>query len=93
MLLCIEFCDRFLPYASLTANEGLLLHTFTLQLRDSTCDSSLFAYPVALWYELKYSIITETSCINGSNAAENLSKPSKVCSKIHNTFISIILCL
>ena len=74
-------------------DEGLLLHTFTLQSRDSTRDSSSFTYPAALGHKSKDNIITETSPINSIDAAENPSKPFKVYLKIHNTFISVILFL
>ena len=88
-----EFRDGFLPYKSLTANEGLLLHTFTLQSRDSTYDSSLYTYPVALEHKCKDSIIEEVTYINDINVREDPTKPFKVYSKKYKAFVHIVLFL
>ena len=62
-----EFRDGFLPHKSLTANEGLLLHTFTLQSRDSTYDSSSYTYPVSLGHKSKDIMVSEITYINDVN--------------------------
>ena len=79
ILPCIEFRDGFLPHNSLTTSEGLLLHAFALQPRDSTHDSSTCTYPVALGHKSKDSMITETTHINDINNREDPSMPFKAC--------------
>ena len=87
-----EFRDGFLPYTSLTANEGLLLHTLTLQSRDSTYDSATYTYPVALGHKSKDSMVAETAYINDINNKEDPTRPFKVYSKKHKSFINCVLC-
>ena len=83
--------DRFLPHKCVIANEGLLLHTITLQSRDSACDSSINTYPVALGNKSKDSMITETTHINDMNVREDPTKPFKVYSKQHKYFVNAVL--
>ena len=47
-----EFRDGFTPYTSLTTNDGLLLHTFTLQYVDSTNDDSIHECPITLGHKI-----------------------------------------
>ena len=88
---CSEFRDGFLPYKSLTANEGLLLHTITAQSRDSSYHSSLYTYHSALGNKSKDSMIVKTTCINDINIREDPAMPFKVYSKMHKSFIYIVL--
>jgi len=88
-----EFRDGFLPYKSLTANKGLLLHTFTLQSRDSTYDSLLYTYPVVLGYKCKDSIVREVTYINNINVREDPTKSFKVYSKKYKAFVHVVLFL
>ena len=76
-----EFRDAFLPCKSLTANEGLLLHTLTLQSRDSTYDSAMRTCPVALGHKSKDSMVAEMAYINDINNKEDPTRPFKVYSK------------
>ena len=86
-----EFRDGFLPCKSLMANEGLLLHTLSLQSRDSTCDSAMCTHPVALGHKSKNSMVAETACINDINNKEDPTRPFKVYSKKHKSFINCVL--
>ena len=54
-----EFRDGFIPNASVTSIEGLLLCTLTLQSRDATFDDPLCTYPVALGHKNKSNIMHE----------------------------------
>ena len=76
-----EFCDGFLPHKSLTANEGLLLHAFTLQARDSTFDNAKCTHPIELVHKTKDNVITERSYINDMDKRENPVFPFMVYSK------------
>ena len=84
---------NFLPCKSLAANKGLLLHTFTLQSRDSTCDSSIYTYPVSLGHKYKDSMIEEITHINDIKNREDLTRLFKVYSKKHDKFVNIVLFL
>ena len=90
-MLCSEFRDGFLPWKSLAANEGLLLHATTIQSRDLSYDFSLCAYPLVVGNNSKDSMIVETTCTNDINNREDLTKPFKVCSKPHKSFMCVVL--
>ena len=93
IILCSEFRDGFLLCKSLIVNEVLLLHTFTLQSRDSTHDFSIYTYPVSLGYKYKDSVIGEITYINDINNREDPTRPFKVYSKKHDKFVNIVLFL
>ena len=84
---------QILPYKSLTPNEGLFLHTFTLQSRDSTYDSSIYTYPVSLGHKSKDSVVSEITYINDINNREDPTRSFKVCSKKHDSFVNVVLLL
>ena len=88
---CSEFCDGFALHKSLIANEGLLLHATTVQSRDSTCNSSIHTYPVALGNKSKDSIIIEITCADYINNRENPTMTFKVRSKQHKSFVYAVL--
>ena len=50
----------------------------TAQTRDSTCDSSIYTYPVALGNKSKDSMITETTHTNDISNREDSKMPFKV---------------
>ena len=87
---CSQFRDGFLPCKSVASNEGLLLHTVTIQSRDSACDSSTCTCPVALGTKSKDSMITESTFLEDWNIREDPTKPFKACSKQHKSFINIV---
>ena len=86
-----EFRDVFLLYKRLVANESLLLHMLTLQSRNSTHDSAMCTYPVALGHKSKDSMVTEMAYINDINNKEDPTRPFKVYSKKHKSFINCVL--
>ena len=88
---CSQFRDGFLPCKSVATNAGLLLHTLTFQSIDSTYDSSICTYPIALGTKSKNSMITETKYIKDWNQREDPNKPFKVYSKAHKCFLNVVL--
>ena len=88
-----EFRDRFIPNTSVTANDGLLLHTFTLQPRDTTFDHPACAYPLALGEKNKINMLDELTCINSINQVEDPMSTIKVYSKKHKAHMLVTLIL
>ena len=91
ILIYKEFKDGFLLYATLITKDGLMLHTFILQLVDSTIDNRIYMYPVALGHKGKDNAITKNTYIEYINKLEDPNYSIKVYSKIHYTYIRIIL--
>ena len=71
-------------------NEGILLHTLSLQQNDSRIDSSLCTYPAGLGHKIKLSIIEEITHINSLNDAECHSKEKKHYSKNKGKHIKVV---
>ena len=93
ILPCNEFRDGFIPNSSVTSNEGVLLHTFAMQPRDSAFDDPSHTYPASLGHKNKTNMINEKSHINSINRLEDYNSPIKVFSKVHQTCISVVLLL
>ena len=88
-----EFRDGFMPNSSVTSNEGVLLHAFTMQPRDSTFDDPSYTYPTSLGHKNKTNMINEKTYINSINRLEDCNSPIKVFSKVHQTCIAVVLLL
>ena len=66
-------------------------HALTIQSRDSTYDSSICTYPVALGNKSKDSMITESAYIDDISNREDPTMIFKACLKQHKSFVHAVL--
>ena len=90
-LVCEEFRDGFTSSASLTTSDGILLHTFTLQLIQSINYNATLTHPVTLVHKNKDNIVIEHAYVDEMNEREDPGHALKIYFKMRGACIFIVL--